>query len=86
MINEPMFLITVRNCRVVNSVIGYGIYSGIYSSNPTADTATVIVNPASGQIADVLSPNAIYEFSGGTVDSQPMLPHWYFPPSSSPLF
>jgi hypothetical protein len=79
--NETMFMIRVNNCRVTNSSVGYYAYDNISTSN-TVDSALVIVNPASGAIFDVLSPNVIYEYSGGTVDAQEMTPHWYFPPSS----
>jgi hypothetical protein len=76
-----MFMIRVNNCRVVNSSVGNGAYGNISSSN-TVNSAIIIVNPESGAIFDVLSPNVIYEYSGGIVDAQVMTPRWYFPPSS----
>jgi hypothetical protein len=78
--DDVMFMLTVNNCRVVNSSVGNGAIDNISNSN-TVNSGTIVVNPASGAIFDVLSPNVIYEFSGGIVDAQPK-PHWYFPPPS----
>jgi hypothetical protein len=81
---ELKFMITVENCSVVNWNDGNGEYA-LIDTGSTADKATLIVNPETGHIFDVLSPNIIYQYSGGTVDVVEMTSHWYFAPPPPPF-
>jgi hypothetical protein len=76
---ELKFMITVENCRVVNWNYGNGFYD-LIDTGSTGDTATVIVNPDTGHIFDVLNPNIIYQYSGGVAEAVAVDSYWYFDP------
>jgi hypothetical protein len=75
---QNMFMVTVDNCMVNNSSWGHGAYETSVS-NFTDYTATVIVNPASGHIYDILTPNIIYQITPEELDIEEKT-HWYFAP------